>query len=64
MNCLECTTIMRATYTVCGAIGYCVCYGAGICLDHARILAQAAQPVDVVPRSRGAAALRCGLSGA
>ena len=59
MNCLECTAMMRAAYTVRGAIGCCVDCGAGICLDHARILARAAQPVGVVPRSRGARRVMC-----
>ena len=30
MNCLECTAIMRATYTVRGAIGCCAYCGAGL----------------------------------
>jgi len=59
MNCLECTAMMRAAYTVRGAIGCCVHCGAGICLDHARILARPAQPVGVVPRSRGARRVMC-----
>ena len=58
MNCLECTAMMRAAYTVRGAIGCCVDCGAGICLDHARILARAAQPVGVV-RGRAACVVSC-----
>jgi hypothetical protein len=60
MNCLECATTMAATYTAPSAIGCCAYCGAGICFDHARILALPGQPVGVVLRAeRGARRVMC-----
>ena len=58
MNCLECATLMAATYQAPAALACCVHCGAGICLDHARLLILPAQPVGPVPR-RGARRIMC-----
>ena len=58
MNCLECATLMAATYQAPAALACCVYCGAGICLDHARLLILPARPVGPVPR-RGARRIVC-----
>lgn len=59
MNCLECATLMAATYEAPAALACCVHCGAGICLDHARVVGLPAQPVGLVPPTRGARRVVC-----
>ena len=58
MNCLEYATLMAATYKAPAALACCVYCGAGICLDHARLVVLSAQPAGLVPR-RGARRIVC-----
>ena len=58
MNCLEYETLMAATYKAPAALACCVYCGAGICLDHARLVVLSAQPAGLVPR-RGARRIVC-----
>ena len=59
MNCLECATLMAASYKAPAAMACCVHCGAGICLDHARPVVLPAQPVGLVPPTRGARRVVC-----
>ena len=59
MNCLECS--MSPTIDVPNtAVGDCAYCGAGVCLDHARVIALQSHPVGVVPNVRtGARRITC-----
>jgi hypothetical protein len=54
MNCLECS-LSPETDLPRTAVGSCAYCGAGVCLDHARLVTFRPQPAGVVPESRGGA---------
>jgi hypothetical protein len=59
MDCMECW-LSPAPDIPRTAIGSCTYCGAGICLDHARVLTIHRQPIGVVPQSRmGARRIVC-----
>jgi hypothetical protein len=51
MNCLECSLSpsVGLPMTATGGCAYC---GAGVCLDHARVVVPSRPPIGVVPQSR------------
>jgi hypothetical protein len=51
MDCLECSLSPSADIPM-TAIGGCAYCGAGVCLDHARVVIPSRPPVGVVPPSR------------
>jgi hypothetical protein len=59
MNCLECS-MSPAIDVPNTAIGDCAYCGAGVCLDHARVVALRSNPLGVVPTVRtGARRITC-----
>jgi hypothetical protein len=58
MNCLECS-LSPETDIPMNAVGGCAYCGAGVCLDHARIVTFRPQPTGVVPESRSARRIMC-----
>jgi hypothetical protein len=48
MNCLECS-MSPAIDVPMTAVGDCAYCGAGVCLDHARVIRLSPQPIGVVP---------------
>jgi hypothetical protein len=52
MNCLECS-LSPAIDSPMAAVAGCAYCGAGVCLDHARVLMRRSQPVGVMPDIRG-----------
>jgi hypothetical protein len=55
MNCLQCATNGRST----SAVAVCADCGAGVCLEHARIVALTAQPVGLIPAHASGRQIRC-----
>jgi hypothetical protein len=51
MNCLECS-MSPAIDVPMAAIGDCAYCGAGVCLDHARVIMLRSNPIGVVPGVR------------
>lgn len=51
MDCLECSLSPSADIPM-TAIGGCAYCGAGVCLDHARVVVPGRPPTGVVPQSR------------